>query len=307
MEFDDQHVDVSGVDDQRGGGGGGRGRIGGGTAVAGGGGVLALVVTVIVILLGGGGSGATGPGGIDLSQLVPGAVAGGTTGETSAELQTRCNTEGAIDKYDDCFLIKVYDETDEVWSAEFTRIGQPYHRPRLTFFSAGVATGCGNATSEVGPFYCPPDEKIYIDVDFLNQLQQQFGATGRYAQAYILAHEFGHHLQTLLAIEPKVRKAQQANPRQTNALSVKLELQADCFAGVWGNLANAAGNVTVTQAEVAEAQNAAAAVGDDRIQAQAGVRVNPEKWTHGSAADRKRWYTTGFDSGDINRCDTFPA
>ena len=123
----------------------------------------------------------------------------------------------------------------------------------------------------------------------------------------ILAHEFGHHLQTLLGIEPKVRKAQQANPRQTNALSVKLELQADCFAGVWGNLANAAGNVTVTQAEVAEAQNAAAAVGDDRIQAQAGVRVNPEKWTHGSAADRKRWYTTGFDSGDINRCDTFAA
>jgi predicted metalloprotease len=303
VEFDNQHVDVSGVDDQR--GGGGRGRVGGTTAIAGGGGILAIVVTVLTLLLGGGGSGTAG--GIDLNQILPGAVSGGSSGETSAELQARCNTDGAIDKYDDCYLIKVFDETDEVWSAEFQRIGQSYHRPTLTFFSGSVSTGCGDATAQVGPFYCPQDEKIYLDIDFLNQLQDQFGAQGRYAQAYILAHEFGHHLQTLLGIEPKVRKAQQANPAQTNPLSVKLELQADCFAGVWGALANKAGNVTVTQADVAQGQNAAAAVGDDRIEAQAGVRVNPESWTHGSAAQRKGWYTTGFSSGDLNRCDTFSA
>jgi predicted metalloprotease len=308
MEFDDQHVDVSGVDDQRGGGGGGGiggSRIGGRTAAAGGGGIVAVIVTVVVLLLGGGGSGSTG--GIDLSQLLPSGVSGGSSGETSAQLATRCNTAGAIDTYEDCYLIKVYDETDKVWSAEFTRLGLAYHRPRLTFFSGSVSTGCGEASSQVGPFYCPPDEKIYLDIDFLNQLQTQFGATGRYAQAYILAHEFGHHLQTLLGIEAKVRKGQQANPSQVNPLSVKMELQADCFAGVWGSLANKAGNVTVSQADVAQAQNAAAAVGDDRIEAQAGVRVNPESWTHGSAAQRKTWYTTGFTSGDINRCDTFSA
>src|SRR5262249_37094743 len=152
--------------------------------------------------------------------------------------------------------------------------------------------GCGPASASVGPFYCPQDERIYLDVDFLNQLQEQYGATGRYAQAYILAHEYGHHLQTLLGIEPQVRRQQEADPSRVNELSVKLELQADCLAGVWGNLANAAGNVTVTQAEVRQAQNAAAAVGDDRIQQESGQRVNPESWTHGSASDRQRWYTT---------------
>jgi uncharacterized protein len=157
----------------------------------------------------------------------------------------------------------------------------------------------------VGPFYCPADERIYLDIDFLAQLQQQFGADGRYAQAYILAHEFGHHVQTLLGIEPQVRRLQQAHPGQTKALSVKLELQADCLAGVWGKLADQAGNVTVTQAEVQQAQAAAAAVGDDRIQRGSGVRVDPESWTHGSAADRERWYTTGFTSGDLRSCDTF--
>ena len=300
MTFDDQHVDAGGVDDRRGAGGGfGLPR---GVAIGGGGGIVAVIITLLAVFLGGGTDGGT-PG---LDQLIPGALTGGTDGENApSDLQQRCNTAGAIQKYDDCYLVKVYDETDEVWSREFASRGVAYHRPTLTFFSGGTSTGCGQATSSVGPFDCPEDERIYLDVDFLNQLQRQFGATGRYAQAYILAHEYGHHLQTLLGIEPQVRRRQQADPGSANALSVKLELQADCLAGVWGNLANAAGNVTVTQAEVRQAQNAAAAVGDDRIEQEAGQRVDPESWTHGSASDRQRWYTTGFTSGDIDACDTF--
>jgi len=301
MTFDDQHVDASGVDDRRGGGGATFG-LPRGVAIGGGGGIVAVIVTLLAVFLGGG----TG-GGVDLNQLIPGAVTGGTDGETSSDLQQRCNTTGAIDTYDDCYLVKVYDETDEVWKQEFAERGISYHRPTLTFFSGSTSTGCGQASSSVGPFYCPQDERIYLDIDFLKQLQQQFGATGRYAQAYILAHEYGHHLQSLLGIEGQVRRQQQAHPSQANLLSVRLELQADCLAGVWGHLANAAGNVTVTQAQVRQAQNAAAAVGDDRLQQEAGQRVDPESWTHGSASDRQRWYTTGFTSGDLDSCDTFGA
>ena len=303
MTFDDQHVDASGVDDRRGAGGLGGATFGfpRGVAIGGGGGIVAVIVTLLAVFLGGGTDGT----GIDLNQLVPGSVSGGTNGETASDLQQRCNTTGAIDRYDDCYLVKVFNETDEVWKQEFSERGLDYHRPTLTFFSGQTSTGCGFASASVGPFYCPQDERIYLDIDFLNQLQTQFGATGRYAQAYILAHEYGHHLQTLLGIEPQVRQRQQQHPSQVNALSVKLELQADCLAGVWGHLANAAGNVTVTQAQVRQAQNAAAAVGDDRIQQESGARVNPESWTHGSAADRQRWYTTGFTSGDLDACDTF--
>jgi uncharacterized protein len=293
MTFDDQQVDASGVDDRRGSGGGFGGFGLPGVAIGGGGGIVAVIITLLAVFLGGG-------NGLGADQ-----VTGGTNGEAASDLQQRCNTSGAIETYEDCYLVKVYDETDEVWAQEFAKRGLPYHRPTLTFFSGSTNTGCGVASSSVGPFYCPVDERIYLDIDFLNQLQQQFGATGRYAQAYILAHEYGHHLQTLLGIEPQVRRLQQADPGRTNELSVKLELQADCLAGVWGNLANAAGNVTVTEAQVKQAQNAAAAVGDDRIQQQTGQRVNPESWTHGSASDRQRWYTIGFTDGDINACDTF--
>jgi predicted metalloprotease len=300
VTFDDQHVDVSGVEDRRGAGGAfGLPR---GVAIGGGGGIVGLIITVLVLVLGGGGNDGSG------FALDPGAVSGGTAGESQAELAQRCNTSGAIEQYDDCYLIKVYDETDEVWSRELARRGVAYHRPTLTFFSGSTQTGCGPATSQVGPFYCPVDQRIYLDLDFLDQLQQQYGAQGRYAQAYILAHEFGHHLQTLLGIEQRVRQQQEGASRaRQNALSVRLELQADCLAGVWGKLADTQGNVTVSQSQVAEAQNAAAAVGDDRIEAKAGVQVNPETWTHGSAAQRRSWYSTGFDTGDLDACDTFAA
>jgi predicted metalloprotease len=293
IKFDDQSVDTSGVSDQR-----GRG-IGGPVAIGGGGlGIVGLIVFVLINVLGGG-------SGIDTTQLVPqdGSVQGQGTGE--GDLETRCNTQGAIDKYDDCFLVKVYNEINEVWTDEFARAGEKYEQPGLTFFTQAVNTGCGQASSQVGPFYCPPDQMIYIDIGFLQQLQQQFGAQGRYAQAYILAHEAGHHLQTLFGTERKVRAAQQSQPSKQNELSVAMELQADCYAGVWSKLADDAGNVSIGDAEVQQAQDAAAAVGDDRIQQQTQGRVDKESWTHGSAAQRKQWFTTGRTTGDVNACDTF--
>jgi len=293
IKFDDQSVDTSGVSDQR-----GRG-IGGPVAIGGGGlGIVGLIVFVLINVLGGG-------SGIDTTQLVPpdGSVQG--QGAGTGDLATRCNTAGAIEKYDDCYLVKVYNEVNEVWTDEFARAGDRYTQPGLTFFTQAVNTGCGQASSQVGPFYCPPDQMIYIDIGFLQQLQQQFGAQGRYAQAYILAHEAGHHLQTLFGTERKVRAAQQSQPSKQNQLSVAMELQADCYAGVWSKLADDAGNVSIGDAEVQQAQDAAAAVGDDRIQQQTQGRVDKESWTHGSAAQRKQWFTTGRTTGDVNACNTF--
>ncbi len=286
MTFDDRNVDVAGVDDRRG--------RGGAVAAGGGVGVVGLIVYLLVNFLGGG----------DAASLLvpPGAgMAGG--GETRAELQARCNAEGALEKHNDCFLIKVYNEINEVWQAEV----EGYRPPKLAFFEQAVQTGCGNASSEVGPFYCPPDQEIFIDLGFLQQLQQEFGANGRFAQAYILAHEVGHHLQTLSGTERQVRAEQQKRPERTNALSVSLELQADCYAGVWGRLADDQGNVSITEKELDEALNAAAAVGDDRIQQRSEGRVNPEKFTHGSAKQRREWYLTGFRAADRAACDTFKA
>lgn len=295
MKFDNQGVDTSGVDDLR----GRRGRSG--LAVGGGVGVVAFLVVLLVNILGGGGG--LPPGSFDLSQLDRGVLGAQEGTVPASDLAERCATEGAIERYDDCFLVKVYNETDEVWSAELA--DQGYQAPRLAFFTDYVDTGCGGASADVGPFYCPPDERMYVDLGFLAQLQQQFGAEGRYAQAYILAHEFGHHLQTVLGIEQQVRRLQQRSPAQANELSVRMELQADCLAGVWGRLANDRGNLTITEGERQQAQDAAAAVGDDRIQRTTQGRVDPESWTHGSSEQRRTWYLTGYRSGDPASCDTF--
>ena len=290
IDFDDQSVDTSGVSDRRG--------MGGPIAVGGGGlGIVGLIIFVLVSVLGG--------GNVDTTQLVPqdGSVEG--QGAGTGDLESRCNEQGAIEKYDDCFLVKVYNEINEVWTDEFARAGEQYEQPGLTFFTQAVQTGCGTASSQVGPFYCPPDRSIFIDIGFLDQLQQQFGAEGRYAQAYILAHEAGHHLQTLFGTEQKVRASQQARPNAANELSVAMELQADCYAGVWSRLADDRGNVSVGEAEVDQAIGAAEAVGDDRIQQKTQGRVDPESWTHGSAEQRRSWFLTGRRSGDVNSCNTF--
>jgi predicted metalloprotease len=293
MVFDDQNVDVTGVDDRRGTGRGGALAIGGGGL-----GIIGVILVIALQLLGG------GSGDVSGLQFPAGTEASGT-GESTEQLKARCNTEGAIEKYDDCYLVKVYNEANEVWADEFARRGGDYRPPTLGFFEQATQTGCGTASSEVGPFYCPPDEELYFDLGFLTELQERFGAQGRYAQAYILAHEVGHHIQTLTGTEAQVRAAQQRNPDKANELSVKMELQADCYAGVWGRLANDRGNVAITEDQFNEALNAAAAVGDDRIQRAVQGRVDPESFTHGSAEQRRHWYLTGYQSGDVNACNTF--
>jgi predicted metalloprotease len=301
IEFDDSRVDVGGVDDRRGGGGFG----GGGLAIGGGMGVVGLIVYLIFNVLGGS-TGTSGTGGLGLP-IDTGQVGSNGQSETREQLQQRCNSAGALDKYTDCRLIKVYNVADTVWSQEFQRRGLPYRSPKIVFFTSATQTGCGQASASTGPFYCPPDQELYFDLGFLEQLQQQFGAQGQFAQAYIVAHEFGHHLQTLLGTEPKVRAAQERNPSQANQYSVALELQADCYAGVWANLADKSqqNGINLTQDNITEAQRAAAAVGDDRIQQETQGRVNPESFTHGTAQQRSDWFTTGYRSGDMNACDTF--
>ena len=296
IEFDNDRVDVGGLDDRR-------GRGGGGAAIGGGVGVVGVVIYLVFQLLSGGGG-----NGIDLSQL-PVQQAGSGQQESSDQIEQRCNADGALDKYTDCRLIKVYDVADDTWKQEFARRSKSYHAPKLAFFSQATSTGCGQATSQVGPFYCPADEEIYIDIDFLDQLQQQFGAQGEFAQAYVLAHEYGHHLQTLLGTERKVRAAQQGDKSDANKYSVAMELQADCYAGVWATLADRDkdNGITLTKDNIAEAQNAAQAVGDDRIQKKVQGRVDPESWTHGSAAQRAQWFTTGYTSADIDSCNTFQS
>lgn len=290
MDFDDQSVDTSQLEDRRGMG------VGTGLAVGGGGlGIVGLLVYLVANLLGGDGA----------TFALPSDQAQG--GASSAEIAQRCNQQGAIDEYDDCFVLKVFNEVNEVWTEEFDRRGGTFQPPRLVYFEQGVSTGCGAASSQVGPFYCPPDQRVYIDLGFLDQLQQEFGAEGRYAQAYIVAHELGHHIQTLTGTEREVRRAQQGNPSQANELSVGLELQADCYAGVWSTLANQRGNVSITEVELDQALNAAQAVGDDRIQQKAQGRVDPESWTHGSAEQRRSAFLRGFDSADPNACSTFTA
>ena len=300
IEFDDSRVDVSNVDDRRG------GRGGGALAIGGGGGIVGVIIFILFQVLGGGGSG--GAGGLPLP---PGLDQGNANSsgqrESQQQLNDRCNSAGALDKYTDCRLIKEFSIADSVWKAEFARRGLDYQTPRIAFFKAQTQTGCGGATAQVGPFYCPPDQRIYFDLGFLDTLQQQFGAQGEFAQAYIVAHEFGHHLQNLLGTERQVRAAQQRNPSQQNQYSIALELQADCYAGVWAKLADqqSSGGIKLSADNIAEAQKAAAAVGDDRIQQKVQGRVDPEGWTHGSAADRQKWFGTGYQQGSIDACNTF--
>ena len=175
-----------------------------------------------------------------------------------------------------------------------------YRDAKLVLFTSGVSTGCGNATSDIGPFYCPPDEKAYIDLSFFQQLETQFGAPGDFAQVYVLAHELGHHVQNVVGTNAEVTRLEQQNPSQANALSVKLELQADCYAGVWAHFAEQDG--VLETGDVQEGLDAAAAVGDDRL-----GNGSPESWTHGSSEQRMRWFTTGMETGDPEACNTFDA
>ncbi len=201
------------------------------------------------------------------------------------------------------FVTFVLNDTQSTWEKILPAQGVPYHHAKLVLFRNSIDSACGMAQSASGPFYCPEDEKVYIDLSFYDELKNRFGAPGEFAEAYVLAHEVGHHVQKLLGIEGKVREAQQRNPQSANALSVKLELQADCFAGVWGHTTDQRHLLDPGEAE--EGLKAASAVGDDRLQRMSSGRVNPETFTHGSSAQRSEWFQRGFTDGTIASCNTF--
>ena len=205
-------------------------------------------------------------------------------------------------------------DIQDTWDRYFDGAGLAYQTTSLVIFQDSVSTGCGQATSAVGPFYCPApgDEKVYIDLDFYDDLTGRFGAPGDFAQAYVIAHEVGHHVQNITGISDAVREAQARDSANRNEYSIRQELQADCLAGVWAHSANQrlteeSGQPIIEAGDIEEGLGAAAAVGDDRIQAQATGQINPDTWTHGSAQQRVDWFTTGFETGDPEQCDTFAA
>jgi predicted metalloprotease len=201
------------------------------------------------------------------------------------------------------FVSFVLDDAQRTWERMLPTVGREYRHAKLVLFTDGVRSACGDAESAMGPFYCPLDEKVYIDLGFYRELKERFGAPGDFAQAYVITHEIGHHVQHILGVDVRAREAQQEHPEQANAISVRLELQADCLAGVWGHSTEQRNVLESGDAD--QALGAAAAIGDDRIQRGAGARVNPETWTHGSSRQRVAWFRRGFDSGRIGDCDTF--
>ncbi|WP_129642222.1 KPN_02809 family neutral zinc metallopeptidase [Peristeroidobacter agariperforans] len=203
------------------------------------------------------------------------------------------------------FVGVVLADTEETWGQIFSQAGRTYEQPKLVLFSGAVESACGFAEAAVGPFYCPGDHKVYIDLSFYQELQNRFGAPGDFAQAYVVAHEIGHHVQTLLGIsERNMAARQQAGEAEANALSVRQELQADCFAGIWAHNADRSRQL-LEQGDIEEGLNAAAAIGDDRLQKQARGYVAPESFTHGSSEQRVRWFKRGYETGSVQACDTF--
>jgi uncharacterized protein len=202
------------------------------------------------------------------------------------------------------FVAKVLGDTEDTWSAIFRRMGREYSPPKLVLFRGSVDSACGLASSAVGPFYCSPDDRVYLDRSFFEDLSKRFGAPGEFARAYVIAHEIGHHVQNQLGITGKVAQQRgRTSQVRSNALSVLVELQADCFAGIWGHYAKQRNLLDPGDVEAGLA--AAAAIGDDRLQQQSRGRVSPESFTHGSSSQRVRWFRTGLDSGDVNQCNTF--
>lgn len=281
MRIDDQR-DSDNVEDRRGGGGGlGRGGVGIGGIV------LALVISYFT--------------GINPMTLL------GVMEQTPLARQEAPAHKPPADDRDARFVSKVLASTEDVWGEVFREHGQPYAPPKLVLFSGATPTACGTGQTAMGPFYCPGDRKVYIDLAFYRELRERFHAPGEFAQAYVIAHEVGHHVQNLLGIADKVHAAMQRSGKvEANAWSVRMELQADCFAGVWGKRADQMRGI-LDPGDLEAALNAATAIGDDRLQQQAQGRVVPESFTHGSSEQRVRWFKRGFDSGDMQQCNSFKA
>lgn len=283
------------IEDRRGGSGG----FGGGLPLpmgkAGGGG-LGLIILVVIYLLAGSGLPGGGGGGF--------AVDPGTGQFPQAPGASSTDLEKAPADDPAKFVDFVAGDVDKVWQKLFADSGKVYEPATIVLYDRGVQSTCGSTPSTVGPFYCPLDRKVYLDLPFLEQLQQRLDAPGDFAQAYVIAHEIAHHVQNLLGVMDDVDLAREENPDDANELSVRLELQADCLAGVWGHSAYAQGDL-LESGDLEEGLTAAAAVGDDRIQKQSGQSVNPEAFTHGTGEQRVKWFRAGFDVGDPTACDTF--
>ncbi len=293
MTFDpNASLDPSEVTDARGGGFGGLGGFGGRGMMIGGGSGIGLILVIAYLLLGG-----------SLNDLAGGTGAGyGDVGGPAASGISDCRTGAQANQREDCRIVGYVDSVQKFWSDEFAASNQQYQPAKTVLFTGQMQTGCGTASTQVGPFYCPADGLVYLDLGFFDQLRTQFGATGgSLAQGYVIAHEYGHHVQDLLGALGNGQTTQGAT-----GTSVRIELQADCYAGVWAHNATSTGYLEpITNAQIADALNAAAAVGDDRLQKEFQGRVNPETWTHGSSAQRQHWFTTGYQSGSPNACDTF--
>ncbi len=270
--------DSDNVEDQR---GGGVGRI----AVGGGLGTIAVVIIALLM-------------GKNPMQLLN-SINGNAPTQQTTQQPAGVNDEGRQ------FVSKVLGTTEDVWRAEFRKLGKNYIDPKLVIFTNAVQSGCGSASSATGPFYCPADQKVYIDLAFFNELKTRFNAAGDFANAYVIAHEVGHHVQNLLGISDKVHELQQqVSEKEANQLSVRLELQADFFAGVWAHYAQEMKSI-LEPGDLEEALNAASAIGDDKLQMQGQGYVVPDAFTHGTSAQRVAWFRKGFETGDMKLSDTF--
>ncbi|MGH2446097.1 MAG: KPN_02809 family neutral zinc metallopeptidase [Candidatus Limnocylindria bacterium] len=282
----DVELDPGQVSDQR-----GRRVRGGGIAI--GGGLGGLILIAAIVLLSGG----------NLGDILGGGLGAAPEGPVSSDLASECQTGEDANERQDCRIVGTVNSLQAYWTDAFADAGQEYARATTVLFTSGVNTACGGASSAVGPFYCPLDQTVYIDLGFFDELETRFGAEGGpFAEEYVLAHEYGHHVQNLLGLLDAGRDA------GAEGGAVRTELQADCFAGVWGANAVDTGYLQpITRDQVNQALDAASVIGDDRIQEQTQGQVNPETWTHGSSEQRQEWFSTGLEQGSADACDTFEA